>query len=487
MRHPAKSAFGKYVLHSFSTRNFHVGIYSVLATIGVIAIAVIINLLAAKLPSTMTQLDCTANQLYSVSQETKLMTEDLSQDVTIYLLAQSDNIDSTLEALLDRYRALSDHIQTDVIDPVANPTFAEQYTDETIRENSLLVVSGNKSQYIDYYDIYATNYDSYYSTGSVTYDFDGEGLITSAINYVTSDNLTKVYMLTGHGESSLSTDFSTAVSRQNIEIAELNLLTEESVPEDCQCLMILGPTSDISTEELKKIQSYLSSGGNLMLLTDETEEQTENLSTLMASYGVASEPGLVLEGDSNYSVYGYNYYLLPEIMSHTITSPLSSSGYYVLVPFAQGLYETGTQPDSVSITPLLATSEQAYIKSEGMDMQTTSQEDGDKTGQYYLGLAITNQIDDDTQSQIVWFSSSMLLDDGANEMVAGGNQDLFLNSLKWMCGETDAITIHTKSLSSELLTVTAADANRWALILVILLPVAFLSTSFAITIRRKRR
>lgn len=34
--------------------------------------------------------------------------------------------------------------------------------------------------------------------------FDGEGQITSAVNYVTNDTQTKVYTLTGHQESSLS-------------------------------------------------------------------------------------------------------------------------------------------------------------------------------------------------------------------------------------------------------------------------------------------
>lgn len=475
------------IRHSFSTRNFHVGIYSVLAAIGVVAVAVAANLLVSKLPSTITQIDCTANGLYSISQETELMASDLETDVTVYLVVQSGNADSTISSLLDRYEALSDHISVEQVDPVQNPTFAQQYTSESVTDNSLIVVSGERSQYIDYNDIYATNYDDYYTTGSVSYDFDGEGLLTSAISYVTSNDLPKVYTLTGHGESSLSSDFSSALSRQNIEAEDLSLLTEETVPEDCQCLIIIGPTSDLSSDELEKIQNYLSKGGNLLLYTDVLEEELPNLSALMASYGAAAETGMLLEGDSNMSIYGYPYYLLPNIESHTITSPLTSSSYYVLVPMAQGLYETGSAPDSVSISSLLTSSEDAYIKADGVNMQTMEQEDGDLTGSYALGLAITDTIDDDTESRIVWYSSSMLLDDSVNEMVAGSNQDLFLNSLKWMCGETESITIHSKSLSSETLTVSAAAANRWTIILVFLLPAACLAASLSITIRRKRR
>ena len=482
-----QSKLGASIRHSFTSRNFHVGSYSILAAAFVIAIAVAVNLLVSALPASVTQLDCTANGLYSISQETELMAEDLTEDVEIYLLVESGQEDSTISTVLDRYKSLSDHITVSKVDPVANPTFAQQYTDSTVSNNSLLVVSGDKSQYIDYNDIYEANYDDYYTTGSISYNFDGEGLITSAISYVTSSDLPTVYTLTGHGEQSLSSNFSTAVSRQNIKVEELSLLTLETVPEDCRCLIIIGPTSDISADELKKIQTYLKSGGNLLLYTDVTDAELPNLTALMDSYGVAAETGMLLEGDANYSVFGYNYYLLPEIESHTITSPLTSSGYYILVPMAQGLYETGSQPDSVTISPLLTTSSSAYIKADGLNMTITEQEDGDQVGQYHLGLAITDEISDETESRIVWYSSSMLLDDSVNEMVSGANQDLFLNSLKWMCGETESITIHAKSLSSEKLTVSAASASRWSMILVFLIPAAFLAISLSVTIRRKRR
>lgn len=42
-----------------------------------------------------------------------------------------------------------------------------------------------------------------YSTYSYSYSFDGEGLITSAIAYVVSDDLPQLYVLEGHGEAEL--------------------------------------------------------------------------------------------------------------------------------------------------------------------------------------------------------------------------------------------------------------------------------------------
>ena len=53
----------------------------------------------------------------------------------------------------------------------------------------------------------STNYQTYQTQ---TTGFDGEGQITSAITYVTSENNPKVYWVTGHGEASES-DLSTVM------------------------------------------------------------------------------------------------------------------------------------------------------------------------------------------------------------------------------------------------------------------------------------
>ena len=55
------------------------------------------------------------------------------------------------------------------------------------------------------------------------------------------------------------------IEKANMEIKTLNLLTEESVPEDAACLMINSPASDISIEEKDAILSYLENGGKAMI------------------------------------------------------------------------------------------------------------------------------------------------------------------------------------------------------------------------------
>lgn len=80
--------------------------------------------------------------------------------------------------------------------PDVYPTFAAQYTDETVYNNSLVVEWGSKSRYIAYDDIYLQEVD--YTTYSYATSFDGEGAITSAIDYVVSEELPQLYVLEGH-------------------------------------------------------------------------------------------------------------------------------------------------------------------------------------------------------------------------------------------------------------------------------------------------
>ena len=46
-----------------------------------------------------------------------------------------------------------------------------------------------------------------------------------------------------------------------------------------------------------------------MLLTTSGYTETPNLDAVMAQFGLAREPGLVVEGDAGHALYGYPYSL----------------------------------------------------------------------------------------------------------------------------------------------------------------------------------
>ena len=470
---------------SVRTRSFRVGGYSVAAAAIVLAIAVAVNVLVGALPDSMTQIDTTSSQLFTISDQTEQLVAGLEEDVTIYWIVQSGSEDATVRLLLDRYAALGDRLTVEKRDPDVYPTFLQQYELSSVYNNSLVVECGDKYRYVSYYDIYQYDYSSYYS-----YDvsFAGESAVTSAIDYVTSDDLPKLYLLTGHGEVELSSSFQSAVADQNVETESLSLLSAEAVPEDADAVLIYAPQSDLAAEEVEMLQTYLQAGGNLILITDPPlEGSLTNLEGLMAGYGVTAAEGIVVEGSQSHYALGTPYYLLPTISYHDITSPLTENGYYVLLPIAQGLTVSDELPDGVSVTELLTTSDSAYSKVDGYSLTTYEKEDGDLDGPFALAVAITDEVDEDTESKLVWVSSASLLDDQINQQVAGGNEDLFLNAISWMCGQEDSISIHAKSLSYEYLTMDSGTASLLTVLVVGVLPLAYLAVGLTIWIRRKRR
>lgn len=482
----SKEAFSKEtVAASFRSRSFRVGGYSVAASAIVLAIVILVNVLVSALPVSITEIDTTSTGIYTLSQESKDMAEGLTQDVTIYWIVQSGYEDIYVEKLLEYYEALSGKLNVVKKDPDVYPTFVQRYNSSgTVYNNSLVVESGDRFRYIGYEEIYVYDYSTYYTTGTYTVEFDAEGLITSAIDYVTRESMPKMYVLTGHGEASLPTSFTSAVAKQNIGTESLSLLTVEAVPGDADCIFIYAPTTDISETEQSMLRAYLQEGGSLYLITQPTLEPLTRLEALMGDYGVTAEEGIVVEGNSAYCAWGTGLNLLPDLQSHEITAPLINGGYYVMLPVAQGLIVADALPDGVSVSSLLTTSDKAYSKTDSYYMATYEKEDGDIDGPFDLAAAISGA----DGEQIIWVTSGYLCDESTNSDVSGGNLDFFLNGLSWMCeAEEASYTIYAKNLDNEYLTMDASTASMLTTLVVAIIPLSVLAVGIVVWLRRKKK
>ncbi len=209
---------------------FRGGGYSLVITAIMLALLIVVNIFASALPTSMTKYDISASKLYSITSNTKVVVNALEEDVTIYWIVQSGKEDEVIENLLSKYESLSDHIEIVKKNPDVFPTFAEQYTDETVSNNSLVVECGERSRFIGYDDIYLQEADLY--SYSYNTSFDGEGSITSAIDYVVNEEQPQLYLLEGHGEAELPASFREQIEKENMECSTFSLLTADGVPEE---------------------------------------------------------------------------------------------------------------------------------------------------------------------------------------------------------------------------------------------------------------
>lgn len=472
---------------SIDKKSLKNGSYSMGITAIVIAVLVVINLIVGQIPEKYTQVDVSTQKLYTISDTTEKYLKDMNTDVTIYHIVQSGKEDSVLEKMLTRYEEESKHIKVEKKDPVLYPNFTSQYTSDDVADNSLIVVAGEKSKVISYSDLYETEMD-YTTYQTNTTGFDGEGQIDSAISYVTSENLPVIYTLEGHEELELNSSLTDSLQKANYDVQSLNLLTQDAVPKDTGCLMIAAPQKDLSEEEAQKIITYMEAGGKVMIFTEYTGTDMPNLKSVLENYGVTTGDGVIMEGDTGHYIMQRPYYIVPTIDSSDITSDIKSNNRYVLAPISQPVKTLSDYRDTLQISSLLSTSDKAYIKTDVQNMTTYEKEDSDEEGSFQVGVSVTEQVDDDNTTQLVCFGCASLLDEATDQQVSGGNTDLVLAALGWMC-ENDApvIDVTSKSLTMSYLTVPQFDAAYWSIIVCGVIPVVFLLIGTVIWFKRRKQ
>lgn len=455
---------------------FKGGSYAIVLTCIVLALLVVVNLLAGALPANLTKLDISSSKLYSITSNTKAVVNALEQDVTIYWIVQSGKEDDVIDNLLAKYESLSDHIEVVKRNPDVYPAFARQYTDETVSNNSLVVVSGEKYRYVPYSDIYVSQGSAY--SYSYTTSFDGEGAITSAIDYVVSTRLPILYTLEGHGETALPDTFASQLEKENVQTQSLSLLNVDEIPEDAAALMIHAPASDISGEEAKMLSEYVKSGGKLLILAGPVADgELTNLYGILSDYGVSAVQGIVSESDRSHYAFQAPYVLLPDLGDSDITAPLAEKNYMAIVPIAAGLQISGD-----SAVSLLNTTDSAYSKIAGYQQTTYEKEDGDIDGPFSLGV----DIQDHSSGRIIFFTSSYLLDDMYNAYSSGANNDMVMNALSALMGDRQAMSIRSKSLNYNYLTISESAASTIKLVMIGLVPLCYLAMG-VVTVLEKRR
>jgi ABC-2 type transport system permease protein len=470
-------------------KNLRHGSYVSMITALVIALVAAVNLVAGQLPSAATQIDTSAQQLYSIGEETEELVRGLDQDVTLYYVVTAGNENEYISRMLERYGDLSSHLKVEKVDPELHPTFTSEYTDEEVSDNSIIVVSGEKTRVVSSSDMLVQQLNYYTYSYQVT-DFDGEGQVSSAIAYVISEDLPVLYQLTGHDEQTLGSNLKDSIEKSNIELQDLSLLTEESVPEDAAALLICSPARDISEEEAQKILTYLEGGGRVLLFTDYSQEEMPNLTSVLTSYGLQKADGIVMEGDSSHYYPQRPDVLIPEISTSSEALSGLAEDTYGLIQDAQPIEELEEYRDTLEIENLLTTTENGYVKQVSDDGMISFQaEEGDPTGAFAAGVSVKETLDEDTETRLVYFSSSSLVTDDLDPYVSGGNTEIVTTVLMNLCEmeDTVSLSIPSKSLSVDYLYYNNQTAGILKIIVMGVVPAAFLAVGFVIWLKRRKR
>ena len=428
--------------------------------------------------------DLTKGRYYSLSDQSRDILQKISEDVTIALVVQTNqmmyatyNLDD-LKRLMSEYEIASRHIKWEIVDLFKSPAKKEELG--VSFGGKAVIKCGDRRE-------------------EVSLSQDNEEAITTAIYRVSKPEKDAVYYLTGHGEMTLeefgSGELAASAARKalnnvQMEVNELVLAggedkpgpanvqvkgeddaagkkAAEDVADDAKVLMILGPRAPLASKEIGAIKRYLDQRQGGLLIALSFEPGAPDLHEILGDYGVSVKKGLVLDywktadprGTIPYTEYPEGHEILdnvwrvymPAVRAFEIESPDPQPDPY-----------SGQPPPPGDATALLKTSDEGRLA----EMTRTSDgtisidpEAGGEVGAQTTAVVIDTkkekpppqpgmpelpEPDDDRPGvRIVALGSHFMLADEYQAQGRGTNAAFITQAVSWLAGG-EAISIPEK-------------------------------------------
>lgn len=440
------------------------------------------------------RLDLSFNGITTQSAATREVLAALPYDVHIYAFFSKGQEDAPLMELLDRYAAGSSRVTWEQSDPALNPSLVTRFSTETesVSSDSLIVycAATNRWRILSPASFISLSMDP--ETGNYSYaGYTYERAITSALAYVTRDEIPRVTILQGHGELDGQTleAFDSLLTENHYEVSYQRLDDADYTPDTSELLVFFSPMRDISDAELAKLNAFTDQGGSLLITCDYTDPvgQMPNYAALLRSYGFLPLDGIVVadakDGNSYYNNIRID--LIPEMLSTDVTMDLVASGAdTVLMPGCRA-FETPEDTDrNLTVFPVLKSGDTAYLKALSLDMSSLEQAEGDPTGPFTLALQAQRITAGGYVSRAFLCGSSAMLTETQVYAMTDA-RELVMRMVEYLTGQQSAqMDIAARNAVRPAL---SARSNGVGAVLVTAMPLAVLLAALIVLMRRRNR
>jgi len=452
------------VLTLLQSRSGRYGSMSAIGLMAFLGILVAVNYLASRQNK---RWDLTANQVYSLSDQTVKILKDLDAPVTFTVFDRELALDGYRKQM-EAYTYQSSKVSAEYIDPEKNPLRARaaeitalgtvliQYKDRTERVSSMQ-----------------------------------EQAVANALVKAITGETRKVYFTQGHGEKDhVSTDrtgysaIAQALSTDNYGVEKVVLAQTREVPADATVLVVAGPSTDFLQPEIEAVARYLAKGGKLLALIDPpagTSSTTPLLDGLLQSWGFALGMNIVVDASGIGQLLGTDA-SVPVVANyppHPITENFQLMTAFPLarsVVAGDAATSGGRTPEVFAQTGAQSWAETdlAAITSGGGRVEL-NEDKGDRPGPISLAAAVSAPATEapappppaegaapaenkpTPQSRVVVIGDS----DFASNGILGvqGNRDFFQNTVNWLAQQEGLIAIRPREPEDRRITMTAEAQN----------------------------
>ncbi len=365
------------------------------------------------------KIDNSYNTITTQSAETKRILNELDSDVHVYALFSPGEEDRALIAVLERYAAVSDYFSFSVESLVHNPALIRHISsslDDSSVSNDCLIIHGkekDRTRILNIIDYVTQAYDpqsgAFYISG-----FNYEQKLSEAIVYVTASEVPSIQLLSGHGELDLSSigPMMDLLMSYNYSVNSVDLL-RGNVLDPLSSLMILSPVKDLTEDQLKKIDTFVRSGGSLFMSVDfSLYDDLPNFESLYRSYGFIRKKGLVVAQEDEYeSYYNSPAVLMPYMDMSEPTAALIAQNQTTLILAGAAAFEE-PQAHNINLTNyVLLRSGNAYLRDTSDQSNDITRKETDHTGTFVLAMTAERSFDDGTRSKaFIIGNSSVFID-----------------------------------------------------------------------------
>ena len=428
--------------------------------------------------------DLTEAGIYTLAPQSKKVVENLQQDLQMTGFVEAGQ-DPQLDTLLGSYQyAAPQHVKYRLVDPDKEPALVDQMKITALRSVNLQ-----------------------YGKESFVVTNPTEETLTNGIIRVAGATKKVVYFTDGHGEADLQNQQDAkgyasaklALEQENYEVKPLVLL--EKIPDDASAVVMAGPERPLSPEELQTLDGYLKRGGRLFVAVG-PREGGEPLAKFLGDWGVKLGNDIVIDRELRLfegpslgtkpmtKIYG----------AHPITQSFKD---YTQFPETRTVEPDATSKKGVQATALVKTaaSSRALTKVDELFTKGTATiDDNDRKGPLSIAVAVEAKLKD-LGAEPPAAAEGKKVPDEARLVVVGTprfadnqdlaqfrlNGDLFLNSVGWLVGQEELVSIRSRSVRASRAELTGNQALQVFYLSVLIVPQLLIASGIAVWWRRKSR
>jgi len=451
-------------------RSTKYGASTVLSSIFFIGILVALNYLSTRYHH---KFDLTEAGVYSLSPQSAQVVKGLDKELKLQAFVEG-GVAPELRDLLNGYHEASDKVTFRLIDPDREPELAEQYK-----------VTAYNTIRLDY------------GSASTSITQPTEEAITNAIIKVTRAQKRTVCFIEGHGEPDPEEqqdargygEAKAALTNENYEVKKVLLLTQEKVPEDCSVVVVAGPVKPYQEQELTALDAFLRGGGRVLFLL--APRSAGEFQPFLAKWGVKLGDDVVV--DQVLRLFqGPALGLAPLVETyapHEITKDFKGR---TIFPMTRSVQADAQGKTGLQATELVKSSASSWAETDLtalFEQHTATKDDTDRSGPIPIATVVLAKLKEmgepvDKEARLAVFGSAQFVD---NRNIGGTfyNRDLFLNTVGWLVGESDLLSIRPRALRASQMQFTRDQGTLIFYLSVLVVPELLLIAGLAVWWRRE--